>query len=813
MRTLLESSDRTAVISGETGITYEQLLRRVDAYRLLLPNKKAGKVLIFSENRPEYLYAIYAGFRNGLTVIPVDYLCTPDELLYIIKDCLPETIVTSRECLSKVLTALRGTRKKFQLLVFDKIKIKDSGKAENITIDDIQKTAFIIYTSGTTGSPKGVMLSFENILCNIDSVAEVGIYTKEQSFLMLLPIHHILPLLGTAIAPLMVQAKIALCPTTATDDILNTLSTGKVSIIIGVPRLYEALNKGIMDKIKAHAVTRLLFKTAGAVNSKAFSKKIFKQVHKKFGGHIKYLVSGGAALDPEIGKNFTALGFTVLEGYGMTEAAPIISFPRPSDVKLTTSGQPLPGVKIKIKHGEILAKGKNIMQGYYKRPQETAAVLKNGWLHTGDLGFLDDDDFLTITGRKKDIIVLPNGKNINPEEIEDKLLASSVLIQEAAVFMKDKKLQAVIRFASIAGSPEAERESAYSIVSAYNNSVSPYKKLMKYHITNSELPRTRLGKIKRFELALLSKEQSKKSVKEPKYREYSIIRDFLEGETGTRINPDDHFEFDLGLDSLSKVGLLVFLEKTFGIKIKDDHLSNYPNLLKLSAYVKDKKIKLQESVVNWADILKEKVYVKLPKSWFTTDIVRGGFKLLFNLKANGIENIPQPPFILAPNHQSAFDGLFVASFLRRRLLKKTFFYAKADHFKSRFMKFLARINNTLVVDTNNDLRGSIQTLAEILKDKKNILIFPEGTRTKDGDLGDFKHTFAILSKELMVPVVPVAISGASNVMPTGKHIPRIFKQVSVNFLKPVNPKNKSYLDIAESVKKSINQSLDSIKAL
>jgi len=820
MRLLLESSQKTAIVYGEKSLTYEQLLCHVSEYSALLKRKKAGKLLIFSENRAEYIYAMYAAFKNGETVIPIDHLCTVDELLYILKDCAPETIVTSRRCLSTVTTAIKGikgTQKKPDIFVFEKMKTRSKGIPENIPIDNPETTAFIIYTSGTTGSPKGVMLSFKNIICNVDAVAEVGIYSKSESYLVLLPIHHVLPLLGTVVAPLMVQAKIAICPSTATDDILNTLAAGEVSVIVGVPRLYEALDKGIIDKINARFITRMVFKTAAFVNSKTFSKKLFKQVHSRFGGHIKYLISGGAAFDQKIIRNFTTLGFTILEGYGMTEAAPIISFPRPDNINLATSGQPLPGVKIKIQNGEILVKGQNIMQGYYKKPSETSAVLKNGWLHTGDLGVLDENNFLTITGRKKDIIVLSNGKNINPEEIEDKLIASSPFIQEAAVFMKENKLQAVIRLKrGNTNDSQSEQKLAYDIISAYNNSASSYKKLMKYHITQSEIPRTRLGKIKRAELDTLGEEHEKKDMKEPKYKEYSMIRDFLENETGTRIHPNDHFEFDIGLDSLSKVSLAVFLEKTFGIKLKDGHLSHYPDLLKLSAYVKDNKNKFQENIINWAYILKEKVQVKLPKSWFTTNIFaypgKGLLKIFFNLKTKGIENIPPSPFILAPNHQSAFDGIFVASFLKRALLKKTYFYAKVDHFRNRFMKFFARISNTVVVDINNDLKGSIQALAAVLKENKNIIIFPEGTRTKDGKLGDFKHTFAILSKELKIPVVPVAISGAYEIKPAGKRIPRFFKQVSVHFLKPVDPQNKSYGDIVDTVRRSINRDLDSKKA-
>jgi long-chain acyl-CoA synthetase len=381
-----------------------------------------------------------------------------------------------------VKKAMKGVSSRIDIHVFDSLRTKPSPETSgNLITEDVKKTAFIIYTSGTTGSPKGVMLSFENLYANIDSVVNVGIYTEENTVMVLLPIHHILPLLGSVIAPLSVNATIAMTPSMMTDDILKTLADNRVAIIIGVPRFYEVIRKGIMDKINASAVTRILFRTARAINSMSFSRKLFNKVHQRFGGNVKYMVSGGAALDLEIGRDFRTLGFDILEGYGMTEAAPMITFPRPGNVRLGTTGQALTGTEIKIVKGEICARGRNIMQGYYNRPEETAAVLKGGWLHTGDLGELDGKGFLSITGRKKDIIVLPNGKNINPAEIEEKIMASSQLIQEAEVYLKDRKLQMLLRFgrSDLTGNAESEQRLAYELVSQYNRSVSPYKKIMR----------------------------------------------------------------------------------------------------------------------------------------------------------------------------------------------------------------------------------------------------------------------------------------------------------------------------------------------
>ncbi|MBO7594121.1 MAG: 1-acyl-sn-glycerol-3-phosphate acyltransferase, partial [Salinivirgaceae bacterium] len=210
-------------------------------------------------------------------------------------------------------------------------------------------------------------------------------------------------------------------------------------------------------------------------------------------------------------------------------------------------------------------------------------------------------------------------------------------------------------------------------------------------------------------------------------------------------------------------------------------------------------------------ILKEKVQLTLPKTSIFQGLIKnaskGLFKLIFRFNGEGAEQIPQGPCIIAPNHQSFFDGLFVASFIKRRTMRNTYFYAKKKHVNNRFLQFMARRNNVIVMDLHNELKESIQKMAEVLKRGRNIIIFPEGTRTKDGMMGEFKKTFAILSAELNVPIVPVAISGAYEALPRGKHLPRLFSKINVKFLQPVYPKGYTYESLSEAVKNRIGRSL------
>jgi len=217
----------------------------------------------------------------------------------------------------------------------------------------------------------------------------------------LLPLHHILPLAGSVVAPLYSRGTAVFTPSLQSEDVVETLQKHKINIIVAVPRFYSMIRKSIREKIDSNKVASLLFKLAEKIDSPKFSKKLFKKVHEKFGGEIEYMVCGGAKLDENVDRDFRTLGFEVLEGYGMTECSPMITFTRPGRVRIGSPGEAFPGMEIKMEDGEILTRGPNVMKGYYNKPEETAKALKNGWLYTGDLDYIDEEGFLFVTGRKK----------------------------------------------------------------------------------------------------------------------------------------------------------------------------------------------------------------------------------------------------------------------------------------------------------------------------------------------------------------------------------------------------------------------------
>ena len=814
-------SAETAIILEGRKISYSELYASVISVSQQVPIPNKAHVAILSENSPLWIFAFFATWHQGATVVPIDFMSTGQDIAYILTDSKPSVVFTSKLQHEKLTKALEQVSFPVQVVVLDELKLESTtaepaalhfGAAES-------STAVIIYTSGTTSNPKGVMLSFGNLQANVHAVTvDVPIFEAALEVLLFLPLHHIFPLAGAMLAPLSVGGTIVISPTMEADDIRSTLSENKVKLIIGVPRFYELIYKSVKSQIDKSSIARLLYRVAQRLNSKSFSQKVFKKVHQALGGHVQYLVSGGAALPRDVGIFYKTMGFTVLEGYGMTEAAPMITFPRPGTERIGTTGQLLPGVELEIVENEIVVKGPNVMQGYLNQPEATAEVLKDGWLYTGDLGVLDKEGYLTITGRKKEIIVLDNGKNISPVELEGKIMSGFPQVKDIAVFLMNNQLHAAIVPAmGIQGDVADEKIKEvfrHQVLSVFNQQVASYKQIRQFTLLHDELPKTRLGKIKRFMLPQLVAQNEKKTAPKPSAEisgEFISIANFLKDQTGRDIHPNDHLEFDVALDSLGLLFLVDFLYQTFGVRVKQDQLQTFASVGDLAEFIAAKKRFTRDIEINWAKALQQHTKLKLPESWLTLPLISklsgAIFRFFFRFKGIGVKNLPKGPVILAPNHQSFFDGLFVASLLKSRTMRSTYFYAKQKHVQNWFVRFMASKHNVIVMDLQKDLKESIQKLAMVLRNGKNVIIFPEGTRTTSGNLGDFKKTFAILSKELNIPVVPVAISGAYDAFSSRRFIPRLAAPIKVNFLSAIYPEGFTYESLTSKVHNEIQKVL------
>ncbi|MCK9413965.1 MAG: AMP-binding protein [Prolixibacteraceae bacterium] len=812
------SPEKKAIISRQGDFTYRQLLQHIQQYAQLFERKGFSKVAIYAENRIEWFFAFYAALQNNCIAIPIDFMASAEDVAYILDDCQPELIFISEAMQEAYAKVVDKSKHQPQVILFENHP-PAAGQPESAWIgpEDNETTAVIIYTSGTTGSPKGVMLSYTNLLVNMKAVVEAKIFQPESQVLVLLPLHHIFPLLGSMMVTFYSGGTTVVSPSMQSTDLMKTLADNSVTVFIGVPRLYELIYRGLMAKINKSFLARTFLELVYATKSRKLGKRLFKKVHTGLGGHLRFMIAGGAALNKEVGTFFHAIGFDILEGFGMTEAAPMITFPRPGKIKIGSTGQALPGMTVEIRDGEIVAKGPNVMKGYFNRPEETAEVLKDGWLYTGDLGRIDEEGFLYITGRKKEIIVLPNGKNINPVEIEQKLEFFSKAIKEVGVFIHKEMLHAAIvpdlKFLTDNAVMDLNHYFREEVISPFNAELSSYKRIMQFTIVKTDLPRTRLSKLQRFKLEELihDTENKKQASEDPDTAEYLAVKSFIESQVDMDVSPDDHLVFDIAMDSLGKMSLIDFIEQTFGIKLEEEQLLKFPSIGKIAEYIGANKLFHKEQSGDWSGNLKDDQQVELPKYsyWlkFIVSSVRRFFSLFFKFEVKGIENIPAGPCFIAPNHQTKLDAFLVLSCLDKKTLRDTYSYAKKDHVKSRVRQFLARRTNIIVMDLAKELKESIHKMAEVVKLGKKILIFPEGTRTTTGNIGDFKKTYAIISSELTIPIVPVAISGAYEAMSSGKKKIKSGSKIMVEFLPPIDPAGMSPDILNATVKAKITEAV------
>lgn len=812
--------NKTAIIYNDREYSYKEVIISAKSFSERINIKKEDRVIIFMENRPELLFSFLGIWNKQGTCVCLDGGFSGEELAYYVKDSGPKYIFTSKVNFEAAKKGAELAGSNAEILIVDDIPIDYKGDNLTIEIEDKYFVSLILYTSGTTGNPKGVMLMFDNILVNMEGLDEYKMFGTADRVLALLPMHHIFPLLGAGVVPLGKGATIVFLKEVSSQAMVEALQKYKITFIIGVPKLWEMLHKKIMEKINSSKIAKTIFKITEKMNNKDFSKKVFKKVHEGFGGNIRFFVSGGSKLDPQVSRDFLTLGIDVCEGYGLTETSPMISFTPINEVVPGSAGKILTGVTVKIaEDGEILAKGRNVMKGYYNRPEATAEVIdKDGWFHTGDLGEMRNG-LLYVTGRKKEMIVLSNGKNINPIEIEQWVSAKTDLIKEMAVMDYEDKLTAVIYpdFYKLheEGITNILETFKRGVIDEYNKQAASYKKILDVKIIKEELPKTKIGKIRRFMLkdVIEKKDEKVQDIKEPDTAEYKNIAAFLKSIKNKPILPNAHLELDLGLDSLDVVELLSHIEGTFGVKIDEQTFVEHCTVEKLAEYVeKHSNEMMNDTKMDWKEILSQDVDGEFPKSNIAGKFVKLLLKLPFTffikLNKEGLQNIEKKESVLfVGNHQSFLDGFIVSQAIPNDISNKTYYFAKIDHFRKGYMKFMGDNSNIILVDINKNLIKSLQMLGKALRDGNNVVIFPEGTRSRDGKIGIFKKFFAILSKELNVPVVPFVIDGAYEAYPPSSKYPKSGK-VNIKFLEKIYPENMSYEELTEKVQKVITEELN-----
>jgi long-chain acyl-CoA synthetase len=810
----IKNEDKLAFVDFEDNkVTFVELIKRVKYFsNEVLKNIESPHALIIMENRPEWVYSFYSVWDKKEVNVVLDASSNPNEIAYVINDSQPKTIICSDFSEERILEAITiaNYQDKAKIINIDKENIDFNSigsEYDNVTLQNPEgdETAVMLYTSGTTGNPKGVMLSSNNIIGEIDGIVEKDVLQASDQMIALLPFHHILPLMATLLLPLREGASIVFVEKIASKEILDVLEKNNISVMVGVPRVFKLFYDSIKQQIQAKFITRKIYAIAEKINSKRFSRMIFSKVHKKFGGHLNVMVSGGAKLDPEIATFFNVLGFTVCEGYGLTETSPVLAVNSIKYNKVGTVGKGLYNTELKIVDEELWVKGPQIMKGYYNKPEKTAEVMtEDGWFKTGDLAEIDKDGYLTIRGRKNSMIVLSNGKNIDPETVENKIMGlSGPLIKEIGILGHEDKLAAII----VPDLLEFRKQGINNIqtylkdiIENYNLTASNYKKVLDYKLVEDELPKTRLGKTKRFMLPDLYKkdEKVKEKVEEPQTQEYQAIKEFVAKLKGFEPGPEENLELDLGMDSLDKVELLAYVESTFGIKIDEEKFAEMPNLKLLSEYISEKAEFFMNSEVDWKKIIDKAPNREIKNGWLINalrPLIYVILKMYFRLKIDRTNKISDEPQIFVSNHQSFVDALVLGALIPSKIQKKTFFLAINWYFKKGIMKYVADNGNIILVDIDKNVKETVEEIALHIKNGKNVLIFPEGARTKNGKVGKFKKVFAIIAKELNVNVQCLGIKGGYEAYSRFMKFP-LPKRIEVTVLEKIKPEG-TYEEIRE----------------
>ena len=831
----------------------EDLSLRIGAFLIKEGLKKGDFAAICLENRPEWA-AIYLGIMAaGLTCVPLDPQLTEQEIGNLINDCAAKVIFVSNAVfLSKNINKIKSGLEKIVILDLDIEKENLIGLAkvrstlpEGATWPEVysEDTASLIYTSGTTDKPKGVMLTHKNICSDFRSIDKMKIFSDKDIFISILPLHHAYPFMITLITPLFCRARVTYTSSLRSDELLERMREAGVTVLVGVPQLISLFYMNIAEKVKKIPFM-LRMPLLGLIEILWFirrlirinlSKPTLSSIHRPFGQNLRFFACGGAKLNEEAARYLVKIGFTILEGYGLTETSPVVAFNPLKRPKIGSVGRVIPDVELKIDGpdaagvGEVVIKGPNVMKGYYKRADETLSVLKDGWFYSGDLGYIDRDGYLYITGRKKEIIVLSSGKNIYPEEVESHY-AKSPYIKEICVLgvggTEEERLSAVVVLDADYCRKKGEVDLNSVIrweLENLSEGLAPYKRIKGFIIVKEDIPRTRLGKIKRHEvrkkyLDELKGIKSKGATEEIPATDEDVrllssgaSRKIIEAlnkyvKVKRVISPADHLELDLGIDSLGRVELMVMLEQTLNVTIPDEAMAKASTVKELILEIerlvpgegaREEPVPEVKDRAIWNEILNEKPAkdvikkINLAPNRMTifgmllfAGILRLVFRVVWRLEVFGTENIPGTgKCVLCVNHSSYLDAFIVEASMPARLRKGLFFVGFKAYFEQFFIRNIVKYIRVIPIDPGMHFVEAMQASSYVLRNDKMICIFPEGQRTIDGNIKEFKKGVGILAKELDVPLVPVLITGSYESWPRTKPFPRAYP-IKITFGKP-----------------------------
>jgi long-chain acyl-CoA synthetase len=734
--------------------------------------KKGDRVLIWGVNRPEYGIAFLAALRLGAILVPLEANYAAEFAVKIAERTRASAAIVSSQTLARAKT--------LGLPLHEMERLPDLAREcaplpkAALTGDDL---AEVVFTSGTTGDPKGAMLSHGNILSNAIAASQIFPIGPKQRLLSFLPLSHMFEQLGGFFTVLLAGASV-IYPTSRQPAVVRrTFKERKVSMVLITPAVVKSLMLAIERSAEAQGKKELFEKLRRVARRlpMGLRRLVFFSVHRQFGGRFRYIISGGAALDPALGASWRELGIDVIQGYGTTECSPGLTFNRVALNRLGSVGTPLPGVEIKIAtDGEVLARGPNVFKGYWENEEATRAVLDNdGWYHTGDLGEIDKDGFLWLRGRKKDMIVLADGTNVYPEDIEN-TLAADPRIEALATPLRpavatvvglqrpgeDIQVHAVFLV--------KDKEQVASIVRDTNVKLSGSQQIRGWTIwPEDEFPTTPTQKVKkRFvveRLLTIGRVDQARAITgdQAATRTLTDVERVITQVTNlppAAVHPGATLSADLGLDSLGRVDLLGAIEEELGAYVDEAALepnATVAELEKMVAAARD--VKRDTGIYGWPLSPLVRSFGLLLQQTLVYPLVH----VFYKVKVTGKENLVglRGPVMFAPNHCLHWDnGIILMAIPLSWRWKLAVAAAADDVFGNKLNGFASSIlANAFPLAREGAIRRSLELLGARLDRQFSVLIYPEGKLTIGGPMQPFKSGTGLIAVEGATPVVPMKL--------------------------------------------------------
>ncbi len=771
--------------------------------------KKGDRVVVSGHNHPDWPIAFFGIVRAGAAAVPIDPALDPVQLANVVRESearivlwdakVEEACANEVEKLGKELV----TRRLADLTAADPTLVRPAVEVED---DDV---ASLIYTSGTTGKPKGVMLTHANFTSLIAALAPLFPLGTGDRVLSVLPLHHTFEFTCGMLLPFSRGSRIVYLDELKGDRVSTALKEARVTAMVGVPAVWQLLERRILSQVQAKGpIVEKAFEFAADLNRQLskgtgidLGRVLFGPVHDGLGGNIRYLISGGAALPKETQKLFAGLGFKLTEGYGLTEAAPVLTVAKPGS-PAGQVGKPIPGVTIKIDSpdengvGEVLARGPNVMAGYTDAEATRMVKSADGWLHTGDLGKLDRDGRLVLVGRVKDVIVTATGENVYPDDVE-RMLGNVPHVSELAIVGVTGRSGGE-RVGCIAVPEEDDSVTRATRIERAQNALRAAISKLPYgrqptiiHFYDAPLPKTATRKVKRNEarkiLERLIQATSRHEEGDAPTSPVRVALAAVKGKKASEIHGDMTIGDDLGFDSLALTELLVALEAKYGT-IEPKALQACRTVADVENLVGTERASLRshqltksryaiegrngESSANKPLVLPEpmqeqgKRLIGKLQDLFYGDMMRSNVV--------GRAFIPHNRnTIVVANHVSHLDMGFVRHALGKYGEDITSLAAQDYFFEKNTLQraFFENLTNLKAVDRKGGLRASERQAGEILSRGKTLLIFPEGTRSIDGELHEFKPLLGHLALTYGVDILPLYLKGTREAMPKGAKIP------------------------------------------